>query len=469
MKRFGLVVLVLCLAGPLHAQAPPRNVTTLEDQTDVHVTAYNQDLGLVRDVRTLRLPTGELELEFQEVAERIQAQTVSLRSLSEDGSVTIYEQNYEFDLISPEKLMEKYIGQQVRLVNFSTEIGFEEVTATLLSTQGGAVYQVGDEIYIGHPGHVVLPRIPENLIARPTLIWSLGNAVEEQEIEVSYLTGGMSWQADYVITIPQDESAFDLKGWITLNNQSGATYNNARLKLIAGELHRAHEPKMDMMRMERAMAVAAPAPMPEQEAIGDYHMYTMPRRTTLRQNQSKQLALLDTTGIEYTKKYEFRGQHFWFYQPTATLRDQHVEVSMEFMNTEDNALGMPLPAGVMRIYQEDSEQALQFAGEDRIQHTPRNERVTLKVGKAFDVLADRVQTNFARIADNVYESSYEITVRNRKTVDVTVDIIEPMPGDWTITQQSMEHQKKDARTAVFELNVPADSEATVTYTVRVRS
>ena len=448
--------------------------TTLSDRTDVSITAYNNGMALVRDARRVKLPTGEVQLQFQDVSELIRPETVSLRSLTEAGSVTILEQNYEYDLISPQKLMEKYIGKQVKLLNFSQDVEYptqqRTQEATLLSTNEGAVYQVGNDIYLGYPGTVVLPEIPENLIARPSLIWGLQNAVAEQELEATYLTNGLSWVADYVVTIPRDESSLDIGGWVTLTNQSGATYTNARLKLVAGDVNIAPPPQQNFMKMARAeMAMdAGAAPMPQQEAFGEYHLYTMPRRSTLKQNQSKQLALLDVAGVKYTKIYEYTAEPHWIFQIMPPMKDQKVAVSLKFQNEEANAMGMPLPGGVMRVYQEDSEETLQFVGEDRIGHTPKDEEVSIKIGNAFDVVVERTQKDFSQISSNVWEAEWEVLVRNHKAVDVVVDIVEPMSGDWEILEKSMDFEKRDAYTAVFHLPVPKDGEAKVTYRVRVR-
>lgn len=466
--RTGLAFgLILATALPGLAE-PPAAETTLKHQTDVAVTVYNNDLALVRDTRKVALPTGEIDLKFMDVAERIRPQTVSLRSLSAPGSVTIFEQNYEYDLISPSKLMEKYVGKQVRLVNFSKEIGFKEVTAELLSVNQGPIYKVDGDIFLGHPGHVVLPEIPENLIAEPSLIWVIGNDKPAQELEVTYLTNGFGWQADYVVTLARDDASLDIAGWVTLNNQSGATYTNARLKLVAGEVHVASPPQPEMAVDGVFFAGAAAMPMPREEAFAEYHLYTMPRRTTIKQNQSKQLALLSGTGVKCGKKYEFRGEERFYSQKMPPMMNQRVGVFLLFDNKKDNGLGIPLPAGVMRIYQEDSEGMLQFAGEDRIEHTPKDEEVKLKMGNAFDVVGERVQTDYERISDRVHECAYAITLRNHKESDIVVDIVEPMPGDWEIVKKSQEFEKKDARTAVFEVPVPKDGEATVEYRVRVR-
>ncbi len=443
--------------------------TTLEDRTDVAITAYNNGIALVRDTRQLDLPTGEVQLTFQDVAEKIRPETVSLQSVSKPGSVGIYEQNYEYDLISPEKLMEKYVGRDVRLVNFSEELGFTDVPATLMSNNQGPVYRVGGDIYLGHPGYVVLPEIPGNLIAKPSLIWTIENGEASQELQVTYLTNGIRWQADYVVTVPRDESSLDLDGWVTMNNQSGATYTNAQLKLVAGDVNLAPRPVVPQMTGDAVMfEMAMDMAMPAEEAFAEYHLYTMPRRTTIKQNQSKQLALLKGTGVNFRKHYEYRGQVHFYYQAMPPMEGEHVEVFLKFQNEEENKLGIPLPGGVMRVYQEDSGGALQFAGEDRIQHTPKDEEVTLRIGKAFDIIADRVQTDFKQVLANIHECAFEITVRNHKEADVVVDVIEPMPKDWEVLESSQEYEKKDAHTAVFRVPAEADGEAKVTYRVRVK-
>lgn len=452
------------------AMAQEAAESTLGDQTEVAVTAYNNGLALVRDVRKLKLPTGEVLLRFSDVAEMIQPETVALRSLSSAGSISILEQNYEYDLISPSKLMEKFVGRDVKLINVSKDMDFIEKSAKLMSVNEGPVYEIEGKIFLGHPGSVVLPEIPQNLAARPSLVWTLDNAAAEQQVEASYLTNGISWHADYVLTIPKDESSMDVAGWITMQNGSGATYTNAKLKLVAGEVNRAQEgfgggfaaaaPAMEMMRKADAM--------PEQEAFGEYHLYTLPRRTTIKQNQTKQLALMDATGAKFKKKLTFNGNQGWYYSQVSEQKDMHAEVSIEFDNKKDNALGLPLPGGVMRMYQEDSEGSLQFLGEDRIQHTPKDEIVRLKAGKAFDVVADRKQTDFKRIADQVNESEFEIRVRNRKDTAAQVEIVEPLGGDWEVLKKSHDFVKRDAFTIAFTIDLAPGAEETVTYRVRTR-
>jgi hypothetical protein len=445
---------------------PPES--TEGDRVEVAVTAYNNGLALVRDVRRLTLPRGESGLKFSDVAALIRPETVSLRSLSAGLGLRVVEQNYEYDLVSPQKLMEKYVGRNVRLVNFHKDLGFQSVDAELLSLNEGPVYRVNGEIFLGHPGHVALPEMPENLTARPSLVWNLDAGGGDYEVEASYLTNGMSWRADYVVTLALDDRSLDLAGWVTLDNQSGATFSDAKVKLVAGDVNRVQEEFGGGVMEVKALLWADGAAMPEEEAFAEFHLYTLPRRTTIKQNQSKQVALLAADGVKAAKKYEYRGQVFYYSQPMEPMQDEHVEVFLEFRNEEKNALGIPLPAGVMRIYQEDSDGMLQFAGEDRVEHTPKDETVRLRMGSAFDVIGERVQTDYEVIASNVHESGYRVTLRNHKEQDIVVDVVEPMPGDWRILSSSMPFEKRDAQTAVFSAPVKAGGEVVITYRARVR-
>lgn len=446
------------------------SASTRADQTSVAVTVYNNDLALVRDTRKVKLVPGEQDLKFIDVAERIKPETVSLRSLSDPGQLRILEQNYEFDLISPEKLMEKYIGKDVRLINKNADIGFTEQAAKLISTNGSPVYEIDGDIYLGHPGNVVLPKMPENLISKPTLVWKLENDGTDHEVEVAYQTNGISWSADYVVHYDEPAQKLDLEGWVTLNNQSGTSYENALLKVVAGEVNieRRAMPQMEVMADAMYMkAAGAPAPMQE-EAFAEYHLYTLPRKTTIRQNQSKQVSLLTASGVSAKKVYEFRGQDYFFVSMQPEYPVQHPQTFITFENKEDNQLGVPLPGGIMRVYQPDQSGALQFAGEDRIEHTAKDEKVRLLLGEAFDLVAERKQTDYKVVVqDRTWEAAFEITLRNHKEIPVTVDVIEPLGGDWKIIESSVEYTKEDAFSAKFSLEVPKDGETVLKYRYRV--
>ncbi len=466
---FALAMLFLPVGVATALDAMPTRETTLDDQTDVAITVYNNNLALVRDRRDVSLADGEVSLTFMDVAQQIKPETVSIRSLSNPGAIRILEQNYEFDLISPSKLMEKFVGKEVQLRSFTSESTFTTETATLLSVNERPIYQVGNEIHLGHPGSVVLPEIPDNLIAKPSLIWTLDSDEADQSIEATYLTNGIMWSADYVLTMNREETAMDVAGWVTLVNQSGAQYTNAKLKIVAGEVNivqNVHNLRYVEMRSDVAAEAMA---MPAEESFAEYHLYTIPRRTTIKENQSKQVSLLAADGVKVTKLYEYRGEEYFFSQRfPQVMPEQKVGVFVKFRNDEDNALGIPLPGGTMRVYQEDSEGMLQFAGEDRIQHTPKDEDVRLRMGNAFDVVGERVQKDYKVIASNVHESEYQITLRNHKETDIVVDVVEPMPGDWQILSNSHPYEKRDARTAVFSIPVKQDGEVVLTYRARVR-
>ncbi len=444
--------------------------TTVADQTDLAVTVYNNDRALVRDRRKIKLAPGELTLKFMDVAEKIQPETVSLVSLNDAGNLHILEQNYEYDLMSPEKLLEKYVGKEVTLVNKDSKLNFLEQKAKLLSVNNGPVYEVEGQIYLGHPGQVVLPELPQELIAKPTLLWLLDNKGTDHEVEATYLTSGMSWKADYVLTMNKEETKMNIEGWVTLNNQSGAAYNNAQLKLVAGEVNIVQPQAMDMAAggMAKAMRMPMAAPPMQEESFAEYHLYTLPRRTTIKENQSKQVSLLSGTDIGVKKVYEFRGDVAYYNSKIEPIKDQNVDVFLTFENKEKNQLGMPLPAGVMRIYQKDKSDMYQFSGEDRIKHTAKDETVRLRMGKAFDVVADRIQTDFKVLGPTSHESAFKITVRNHKEVPITVDVVEPMPGMWNIVEKSADFVKKDAATAVFSLPMKAGETVELSYRVRVQ-
>jgi hypothetical protein len=446
--------------------------TELEDQTELAVTVYNSNVALVRDRRKVTLPTGEFRLRFGGVAQQIRPETVSLQSVATPGSLHVLEQNYEYDLISPSKLMEKYVGKKVKLVNFDQDIRTGEVEAELLSVNEQPVYRVGGEIYLGYPGQVVLPEIPENLVAKPSLVWLLVNQLAEQTVEATYLTNGLRWNADYVASYDEKADKMSLEGWVTLVNESGATYNNATLKLVAGDVNIVQPPQpMPMEMMAYDTSTARPAAVPPQmveEAFGEYHLYTLQRPATIRQNQTKQVSLLSAADVGVEKTYELKGNTAYYIQIFPPMKDQKVEVRLKFKNSEANNLGMPLPAGTVRVYEKDQSGTLQFSGEDRIEHTPKDEEVEVKLGNAFDVVAERTQTDHRVIGQNVFQSAFEVVIRNHKDEAITVKVSEPMTGDWQILESSIPFEKEDAFTAVFSVPVPADGEAKVTYRVQVR-
>jgi hypothetical protein len=451
-------------AGP--AAAGGQDTSTLDDQSELALTVYNSDLALVRDVRTLQLPRGTFDLKFMDIAATVNPATVHFRSLSEPSRVSVLEQNYEYDLLEPEKLLRKYVGRDVTLVRNGIE-----TTARLLSYNTAPVWQIDGEIVTGlHADHMRFPELPGNLFARPTLIWSLQNeGTTRHRVEAAYLATRLSWNADYVLTVARDDAAADLDGWVTVTNGSGTQFRNAALQLVAGNVNRVREAfaKVADATLRREVAQAA-APM-AQEAFSDYHLYTLGRKTSINNNQTKQVSMLGATGFPVRKRYVVDGQAFYYrnaQHPGSPLKDD-VEVFYQFTNEAKAGLGMPMPAGVVRVYQADSRGGTQFVGEDRIDHTPKDETLNLKIGTAFDVVAERKQTDFQKIASNVYEMEFEVVLRNHKTAPVTIEVNEPIGGTWRMLTSTHPHTKTDAWAAQFSVPVAADATATLKYRVRV--
>lgn len=478
MKKQILVLFVLAcqVLFTLGARAE-ETVSTLGDQKEVAVTIYNEDLALVRDLRRVVLPKGRVSLALREVSARIRPETALLKSLTGGDRLMILEQNFDFDLLSPGKLLEKYVGREVQLVRTHPETGEDRFeTARVLAVNNGVVLRVGDRIETGVPGRLVFPAVPDNLRDRPTLVIDLKNAAAgTQELELSYLTGGLAWRADYVAELSPDDSRLNLSGWVTLTNQSGTTYPKALLQLVAGDVNRVrNEIKMRRDVMMEAAMVQADAPQMQEESLFEYHLYTLQRSTTIRDNQTKQVALLAADSVPVAKEFRLQGSPQYYRSRYGDLgRKLKVGVFVEFKNSKQTHLGIPLPKGVVRVYKQDRVGRPQFVGEDHIDHTPENETVRLKLGDAFDVTANRKQTDFRKLDgdsryNNRFESAYEIVIKNAKEEAVTVTVAEPVPGEWRMLQESHSHTKAAADTALWKIAVPAKSETTLTYRLEVK-
>ncbi len=445
----------------------------LDDQTGVAITVYNVNLGLVKDQREIKLPKGTSDLRFMDIASKIIPTSVSIKSLVDPESLRILEQNYEYDLLNPQKLLDKYVGKEVKLYQKNPYTEREEIlTATLLSNNGGPIFKIGDEITFGHPGRIIFPGVPENLISKPTLVWLLENSLSSaQKVEASYLTDGINWRADYVLTLNDKDDMADLSGWVTIDNKSGTTYKNAKMKLVAGDVNRVrdeYEYKDKMLRFAKAEAMPA-APQFKEEEFFEYHIYTLQRTSTIRENQTKQISLVTAGDIPVRKELIFQGAKYYYYnQYGEAMSNQKIGVFVQIENRKENNLGMPLPKGVVRVYKNDTEGSLQFVGEDSIAHTPKDEKIRIKLGEAFDVVGGRKQTDWKKIAYDTYEAAFEISLRNHKKEDVTVKVVEPIPGDWKMLVNSHDFIKTEAFTAEFNIPVPKDKEVKLTYRVRMR-
>jgi hypothetical protein len=448
--------------------------STLDDQVDLGVTVYNSDIALVRDVRELQLPRGNFDLRFMDVAATVNPATVHFRSLTEPARVNVLEQNYEYDLLEPDKLLRKYVGRDVVLVRRRQENGQtreDEVKARLLSYNNAPVWQIGNEIVTGmNADHIKFPELPANLYTHPTLIWTLDNGgAARHRIEASYLAGKLSWSSDYVLTVARDDKAADLDGWVTLTNGSGTSFRNTKLQLVAGDLNRVRQVVGRAMEMAAKSAPMSADALMAQESFSDYHLYSLGRKTTINNNETKQVSMMSGSGVPVRKRYVVDGQAFYYrnaQHPGSPIKDV-VQVYYQFKNDERAGLGVPMPAGVIRVYQADSKGGTQFVGEDRINHTPKDEELNVKIGNAFDVTCERKQIDFEKIAPNVYEVEYEITLRNHKASPITVEVNEPVGGTWRMLRSSYTWTKTDAWAAAFVVPVATDATAVLTYRVRV--
>lgn len=463
--------------------------------TGVSLTIYNQNFGVVKDRRQVELLKGVTTLIVEDVAQQIDPTTVHFKSLTAPNGVTVREQNYQYDLINPLTMLNKSVGKRVTIRQNLGNGQQKEITGVILAPVTAQVAQTGDggggasynglviktddgRIVLNPVGEAHLHEMPAGLVPIPRLVWLVDSAeAGKHDVEVSYMTQGLTWKADYVVVLSADDKLVDVTGWVTLDNQSGATYENANLQLIAGDVRRI-QPEgppgyagAAVMRMD-----AAPAPQFAEESLFEYHLYTLDGTTTVRDREQKQMTLLSANKAPCVKKFIYDGRTgFWgIMNPEFRPSEQwdtsgytKVNVIVEVKNSRPN-LGIPLPKGRMRLYKADSKGSLQFVGEDAIDHTPKDETVRLKVGDAFDIVGEHKRTNFRRISDKEVEETFEITVKNHKSEEVTVSVIEHLWADWRITQKSAEYVKRDARTIEFPVKVAKDGTATITYTARTK-
>ena len=476
-RTTALAITSLLSIGAFAAENLEESRSTLNDQQSVAVTIYNQDLALVKDTRKVNIKAGLNALALRDVSAQMQPETALLRSINAPGSLTLLEQNFDFDLLTPQKMLEKYVGKTVGIVKANPTTGVETTEqATVLAANNGVVLKMGNRIETGLPGRIVYDNVPANLRDRPTLVTQIMNkGAIDQTVELSYLTGGLGWKADYVAELNDKENQLDLSGWVTLTNTSGTSYKNAKLQLVAGDVNRVQQnmrPTMMRKNMDM-MAAEAVAPMAE-ESLLEYHLYTLDRPTTIAENQTKQVALLSATSVPVRKELVLQGTEYYYQGQYGDIGTKmKVGVFIEFDNKEASKLGMPLPKGILRVYKKDSKGNAQFVGEDNIDHTPKNETVRLKLGQAFDVTADKKQTDFKVLPNpqkghNAYESAYELVLKNAKKEKVTVTVQEPISGEWTMVSESAPHSKANSHLALWKIDIPAEGSTTLTYRAQVK-
>lgn len=447
--------------------------TGKNDQKQVSLTIYERDLALVRDVRQVPLHNGTVKVRFADVSERIQPETVMLKDQS-SGRISVAQIYFDNNLLTPQTLLESYVGKKVKLIKTNPVTGAEtEEQAEVLSAQGGIILKIGNRIETSVPGRIVYDHIPNGLQARPTLTVELdSNTNRSQQLELDYLTNGIGWNANYVAQLNDSETRMNLSGWAAISNNSGTEFKNARVQLIAGSPNMTSPRPILMAAARSAKFDAMPAGNGiSQESFADYHLYTLPQKVTLANNQTRQYSLLSASDVKVKKEWVLNGGNYYYRSRMPNVSDNlPVNMTVSFKNTKADRLGMPLPGGTVRFYQTDNRGNQQFLGESQLSHTPVNGAVSLKMGDSFDVTGSRKQTQYEVLPSQdpsirIIESSYEIVLKNAKKNSVTVQVREPIPGNWQILQENLPHQK-DGTVALWQVKVPADGESTLVYKVR---
>ena len=437
------------------------------------ITVYNQGLGFVKDVRTLHLSRGQQNVVVDDVAQLIDATSVGFKCLSNPGSVSVLEQNYQYDLVSPEAILQKSLGKRIRFTR-SIANQKESVEGILMSSPtsvvntgngheysyNGLVIKTDDgRIILSPAGEIEVLAMPEGLISKPSLLWQLTSTSDQDaKMELSYLTKGMRWTANYVMTLGGTNSA-DIQGWVTLNNTSGVGFTDAKLRLLAGDVNVAKdEALLEPVRSswEEKPQFKARQAMKE-ESFFEYHLYTLDRPASVRNKETKQLSLLEGSNVPYKKIVTFEADG------GQGEGDLESAVKVKFVNNKKSNLGMPMPAGKARLYQRDASGSLQFLGEDEIKHTPSDEKMSLTVGKSFDIKANHKRTSYSVTGKRSARSGYEVEFRNRKKEAATVYFFQHIGGDWKMVSNSDPFVKEDSGTAVFEVKLKAGEVRTIKF------
>jgi hypothetical protein len=469
------VALNLGSAVSLSARQPGSiSTSTKEQREEISITVYQQDLGLVSEVRTLRLQPGLNEVRFPDVAEAIDPGSVYIQFLKPAQRIKIHEQDFKYDLVTPQTLLRKSIGRPIELhEKIEGQVKKKITRAILLSVGEPNIYQIGDQLHLGHPGRIVINTPPGELVTKPTLIWRLEAEIEAPvRCRVSYLTRGLNWTADYIGVVTANDTLLKLDGWVSIDNHSGISYEDVNLKLIAGQIHRYPGRIRPSARrgLDAAMASPAKAAFPLQERpFFEYRLYSLDGRTNLADKHTKQIRLMSAADIPAQKSYLFEDQVpiTPYRRIGPDKREIPVQTMLEVINKKEHNLGIPLPEGRIRIFKADDEHGWQLIGEDKLEHTPVGEKIRLTLGEASDIVGERKQMDYKKLRSGAHQAEYRLTLRNHKPAPVRVTVVEHPGGDWHITESSVPFTKKDAHTAEALVEIPAGGEKSITYTIRV--
>ena len=464
-----LCAVVSCLT--LSSALAETTAITPDAVKTLNVTVYNNGLGLVKDTRSVTFKKGENALSFQGVSAKIQPET----ALFSGKGLKVREQNFDFDLLSRESLLRKFLGKDIQVIETHFASGKKTIeNAKVLSVDAGLVLKIEDRIETDYAGRLIFPDIPADLYDQPTL--SVTVSAEQngaQDVELSYLTDGLTWRADYVAELNDTEDRINLNGWVTLTNTSGIAYKNANMQFVAGSVNRVPvaRPRPMMMKAARnAVMMADAEESMAEEQLMDYHLYSLGRTTDIASNQTKQLALLSASGAKVEKEYKFdniiplyRNRNGFGELP---VRNASIVLKME--NDKASNLGLSLPAGIVRVYKADSRHNMFFVGEDRIPHTPENGKLKLNLGTAFDITAEGKETAFTSFSDKAYEASYSVTFKNAMNKPVKVTYRQDFSNQWNITESSVSFKTVSSQKSEWTIEIPAKGKSILNYTIRVR-
>ncbi len=470
MKRLLLTLFLLTVSVPF-SSAGTVFESTSKDQKNLDISIYNDNFAMVREVRQAGLAQGASSIRYLDVPSFITPETIQVRSLNAPDDLNVLEQDYEHNNLNSQTLLDKFVGKKIKVMTWHEYQDRKEIVeATLLSNEGEPVYQIGREVYIGYPGSKILPELPEGMLSKPAFMWQVENKNSKpHDLEVTYLTSNLSWKMDYVLNLPEAGNSAQMAAWATLHNQTGTTFENAGLRLLAGQVNRVQQAPAPRMYAMKAMAMdSGDGGSFQERPVFEYHAYDLARKVTLRQNETKQVQFFKTKAVKFSKELRVEGTPNYYSSMMNQDKEKvPVQVFIKLNNASENGLGNPLPQGTVRLYSRDGQGRQSFLGEDSISHTSKNEDVKIRAGESFDVTAERKQTDFRQITSNSTESEYEIKLKNKKAEDVEVVVSETIPGNWQIISQSQPFEKVNASTIQFKVKVSKNSENTVRYRVKV--
>jgi len=475
MRRFLLPFLAGCVISTAAFAAPP--VVSEGSRKTVGLAIYNDGYGVVRDRRVTNLPMGRSEIRLIDIAPLLQPDTFSLALPNGSNLITL---RRTLETLSPSALMNAYLGKEIRWLTTNPSTGDRRVeTVKLISLNGGMIIERQGRIEFDPPGHPAFPAIPEHLSGEAGIDATIASSkAGSAALDITYITGGLVWGVDYVASLDDEKNSLRLDGFAGIQNTSGQDFDLAKISLIAGSVRRVSAPprSRSLAKFSTTMSMmdsAEAAPVPQVSTVGDYHRYDLPEATDLANGVANQMRLFNTATVPVRKIYRLTGHGQFINRPAPGEKGMiNPSVDLVFKNETKTGLGLPLPAGIVRVYSAPRNAAdvtAVFLGENSIGHTPSGEEISLSIGEAFDIVAERVQTDFRRIGTKgEFESSHEITIRNQKTVGVTVEVSEQLFGQWKITQESQNHVRRDSQTSVWNVSVPAGGETVLSFSVNIR-